>query len=109
MKFLSWLIGVPILIIVIIFAVVNRGVVAVDLWPLPWSAQLPVFLLVLGALAIGLVIGALISWFSASKARGAARREHRRADKLEQDVRTLQDEKLKLEKQDTQHKSLPNA
>lgn len=83
MKILSWVIGLPIAVLAIIFAVSNRGGVLVDLWPLPWEVTLPLYLLVLGALALGLVIGAAIAWFAGGSARARARREHRRANTLE--------------------------
>lgn len=86
MKVLSWLIGLPIAVLAIIFAVSNRGAVLVDLWPLPWEVMLPLYLLVLGALAVGLVVGALIAWISAGSTRARARREHRRANRLEMEL-----------------------
>lgn len=83
MKVLSWVIGLPIAVLAIIFAVSNRDAVQVDLWPLPWEVMLPLYLLVLGALALGLVVGAVVAWISSGSARSRARREHRRANKLE--------------------------
>lgn len=89
MKVLSWLIGLPIAILAIVFAVSNRGAVLVDLWPLPWEAMVPLYLLVLGALGIGLLLGALVAWISAGSARTRARREHRRANRLEGELETV--------------------
>ena len=83
MKVISWIIGLPIAVLAIIFAVSNRGGVLVDLWPLPWEVTLPLYLLVLGALGIGLLAGAVIAWMSAGTTRARARREHRRANRLE--------------------------
>ncbi len=83
MKVLSWLIGLPIAVLAIIFAVSNRAGVLVDLWPLPWEVTLPLYLLVLGALALGLIVGAVIAWLSTGSTRARARREHRRANRLE--------------------------
>lgn len=108
MKFLSWLIGIPVAIIAIVFAVINRHGVLVDLWPLPWEVHLPLYLLVLGSLAIGLVIGGCLAWVSAGTARGRARTEGRRANALEYEVDQLREENKVLAQTDPA-KALPNA
>jgi uncharacterized integral membrane protein len=82
-KVLSWLVGIPIALLAVLFAVSNRQAVVIDPWPLPWEVTIPLYLLVLGALAVGLVIGAVIAWLSAAGTRGRARRDHRRANRLE--------------------------
>lgn len=89
MKVLTWLIGVPVAVVAMIFAASNRGAVTVDLWPLPWMIDVPLFLLVLGALGLGLLFGAMVGWLSAGSARGAARAARREARKLEHDLKTL--------------------
>lgn len=95
MKLLSWLIGLPVAVVAILFAVVNRHAVQVGLWPLPWQVNLPLYLLVLGALAVGLIVGGVIVWVSSGKVRSRARREGRRARALEREVEALRDEPAK--------------
>lgn len=97
MKLLTWVIGVPVAVGAAVFAVVNRQVVTLDLWPLPWEASVPLFALVLGALGLGLFLGALLLWLATLPARGRARREGRRARKLEAEVQALRDEKAQVE------------
>lgn len=98
MRVLAWLIGLPVAVLAIVFAVVNRALVTVDLWPLPWTIDLPLFLMVLGALGLGLAIGGVIGWLSAGRARSRARAESRRADRLENRVRALETENERLNK-----------
>lgn len=97
MRVLTWLVGVPTAVVAMIFAASNRDSVAVDLWPLPWQIDLPLFLLVLGALGLGLLFGALVGWMSAGSARTAAREARREARKLEGDLKTLKAEQAQVD------------
>jgi len=47
MRRFAWIVTLPIIAIVTVFAVMNRQEVALDLWPLPWDFAVPVFLLTL--------------------------------------------------------------
>lgn len=117
MRVLAWLIGLPVAILAIVFAVVNRALVTVDLWPLPWTVDLPLFLMVLGALGLGLAAGGVVGWLSSGRARSRARAEGRRADRLENRVRALETENERLNKavgtpavgNDTAARTLPPA
>lgn len=79
---IAWLIGLPLALLVVLFAVANRQPVALELWPLPWSVALPVYLVVLGALALGLVVGAAAVSMSLLAAGRRAALEKRRAESL---------------------------
>ena len=81
MKGLSWLITVPVTVVVVVFAIANRGLIAVSFWPLPWIVPLPVYLVILGSLFLGFLLGAIVAWFSAGRRRQRARQtaEHARA------------------------------
>ena len=73
MRRISWIITIPVTIIVVVFAIANRTPVTVNFWPLPWFAQLPLYLVVLGSLLAGFLIGAVIAWLSAGRRRQEAR------------------------------------
>ena len=73
MRRLSWIVTIPFTIIVIVFAINNRDAVTASLWPLPWTAQLPLYLVVLGSLLVGFLVGAVIAWLSAGRRRHEAR------------------------------------
>ena len=47
-----------------IFAVSNREVTTIDLFPLPFTTAAPLYIFILGAMAIGLVIGIGVSSIS---------------------------------------------
>lgn len=69
--------------IVAIFAVANRTPTKIDLSPLPFAPELPLFIVILGAMAVGLVIGAGLSSYSRQKLKWQARTQRKRAEGLE--------------------------
>ncbi|MBF0373316.1 MAG: LapA family protein [Alphaproteobacteria bacterium] len=89
MRLLSWIIGLPVAIALVVFAVANRQIVPVDLFPLPIAAELPVYLVVLGALLAGFLMGLLAAWIAGHRHRAKARAEARRAAHLEREVDRL--------------------
>ena len=90
MKHLSWLVTLPITLVVVVFAVSNRESVALDLWPFRLEAQLPLFLLVLGCLLVGFLIGAGVMWWSSGAQRQRARAARREVTALERKIRQLE-------------------
>ena len=54
---------------VVIFAVSNRAEVSINLWPLPFYISLRLSVALLGALAIGIVLGGAIAWTSGARLR----------------------------------------
>lgn len=89
MTILSWIIGLPLAIAAVIFAISNRHGVRLELWPLPYTVDLPVYLVALAPLAVGVLLGGFIGWASAGKARRDARASRKRARELEQQVEVL--------------------
>ena len=54
---------------VVIFAVSNRAEVPINLWPLPFYVSLRLSVALLGAVAIGIVLGGAIAWTSGASSR----------------------------------------
>ena len=77
MRILAWLIAAVMAVLVIAFAVANRGPVSISVDPLPFALDIPIWTLVIGALAVGFAAGALIRWLLDQRARGATRRRMR--------------------------------
>ena len=87
MKFISRLILGVIAIVVVTFALANRDPVTLSLWPFAEKLPpLPKFLPVLGALVVGLIAGAAVSWLPKYRLRRHARSAERRAASLERAV-----------------------
>ncbi len=89
MRLLSWIILLPVALAVVAFSVVNREPVALDLWPLPFTAETPVFLIVLFSVFAGFVWGGVVAWISA--ARGRRRAIARRVAGTEREVEQLKE------------------
>jgi putative membrane protein len=79
MRFLRVFLGALLLLILVVFAVANKGAVTVSVEPLPFVIELPLYLLVFAAILLGLLIGALAGWLAAwSSARRKAEAERQR-------------------------------
>ena len=86
MKVLRWIVFALAALVLILFAVSNRQSVTIALWPLPDRAELPLYLLVLGTLLIGFVVGELIAWTGGWRWRREARQSRDRIAALEQEL-----------------------
>ena len=73
----AWIVTVPIALLVILFALMNRQEVVISLWPLPFEKALPLFVLTLGSVVIGFLIGAAATWFSGGATRQKLRATQR--------------------------------
>lgn len=65
-------------IVVVTFAINNRGPVVLDPWPLDGVVSLPVFVVALVPFLAGFLIGGLALWTSTVGQRRRARRERQR-------------------------------
>jgi uncharacterized integral membrane protein len=88
-RYLSWIITLPLGILVISFAVSNRDAVALMLWPLPSGLEMPIFLPVLGALVAGFVAGGAIAWWTGGRYRRLARRQSGQLKRQKAELETL--------------------
>ncbi|MEX0758290.1 MAG: LapA family protein [Tistlia sp.] len=90
MKRLLWLlIALPLLLLLVVFSVNNRAAVALDLWPLRYEIALPLFLVVLGSLAVGVLLGLFLEWVFEGRNRSALRSERRRTAATERELSKL--------------------
>ncbi len=70
-----WIIGVPLLVLMVLFALSNREPLRLELFPLgALPFDVPASVAILGAMAIGFFLGGLRLWFTALHHRRAARR-----------------------------------
>jgi uncharacterized integral membrane protein len=90
MRALFWLLVIVVAIGLALFAVSNREVVSLGLWPLPILIDLPLYLAVLVAVAIGFVIGQSSAWLFAGRWRREVRRRGRRIASLERELTATQ-------------------
>src|SRR5690348_12665900 len=90
MKMISGFIGLLIVVIALCFALANRQSAIISLWPFGLTIQAPLCLLTLGTLFLGLIIGAILSWFLALSHRLEARRLRKDIALLNQKIIDLQ-------------------
>lgn len=86
MKIFYRLVFIPVAAVFVVFAVANRHTLTLKLWPLPLEIDLPVYIAVLGALAVGMAIGGSVQWISDGKWRRRARSDKRKANALERQL-----------------------
>jgi len=77
MRRFTWIITLPVTLLVILFVAFNRAPVSLNLWPLPWDIQAPLYLFTLGVLLFGFLLGALVTWVSGAKTRRRLREASR--------------------------------
>ena len=73
-------------ILLILFAVSNRETVSLELWPLPFLVDLPLYLLFFLSLLVGAVIGASAARIVGRGTRRELRRHRRRSEALEREL-----------------------
>jgi lipopolysaccharide assembly protein A len=89
-RVLFWLVTVPVALVAVVFAVSNLDKVPVGLWPFSDVLVMPLYLVVLGALALGFIAGELVAWINGGRWRREARRRQRRIESLERELQATQ-------------------
>ncbi|MBL27420.1 MAG: hypothetical protein CMM50_07720 [Rhodospirillaceae bacterium] len=90
MKFIRRLVAVVVLVLLVAFSYANPGAVTVSLYPLPFAADIPLFLIVIGTLIVGVVIGGIVTWPDMLRHRRLARRRRQRIEALESKLAEMQ-------------------
>jgi uncharacterized integral membrane protein len=94
-KFFAWVIGLPIIVIAVFFAISNQETTTFSLWPTQYAYDMPMFWAVEGAFVIGLILGVFFAWLAGGRRRAEARRlrsdlnsARRRAEQAEAKLKT---------------------
>ena len=109
-RMMTWLLYVPVVfvaILILLFAVANRGMVKISLDPFNPAApavtfDIPLFLLLFVVLMLGVVLGGCASWLKQGKHRRAGRIARNEAERHRAEV-----ERLKTQQKDTATPRLP--
>ncbi len=86
MKLIIWILAAIVILAVTAFAVTNREAVSIDFWPLPYSATLPLFAILLGAVIVGFIFGSIAAWWSGRSARRKSRDRKWEIDRLNREL-----------------------
>lgn len=86
-RILSWSFGLPVAIILVAFAIANRGLVDVSFDPLsteaPWFAiSMPLWAVLYSGIFLGLIAGGVAAWLKQGKWRKTARHSRSEVDTL---------------------------
>ncbi len=96
-KFLAALVGLPLALAFVLFAVANRQSVTLGFDPFSpeapaLSLSLPLFAVVLISLMIGVAVGGCAAWLRQGKHRKVAKRRRQEIDRLETEIETARRE-----------------
>jgi uncharacterized integral membrane protein len=83
------LITLPLLLLLVLFALSNREPVRLGLWPTDYSLVLPLSAAVIGGMAVAFLAGGLLVWISALAQRRRARQAELTVRLLEAQVQEL--------------------
>jgi uncharacterized integral membrane protein len=82
-RYLRWILLALVALILVVFAISNREMVTLTLWPLPAQLNASLYLVVLLTLLVGFLLGELVAWVNARRWRREARQRARRIEELE--------------------------
>lgn len=90
MRIISWIIALVVGIAVVLFAISNRQIVDIGLWPLDGFISVPLYVAVLVFGLVAFILGGIVSWLSSAPARRVSRRRQRRIDELEKRIAQME-------------------
>lgn len=92
-RFLKGLVLLPVAIVVILLAVANREAVRVSFDPFSevpaFSLSVPLYAVVFAAVALGILVGGIGTWFGQGNVRRKSRERHREVRRLEGETERL--------------------
>jgi lipopolysaccharide assembly protein A len=95
MRYIKWTLLGIILVAIVLLAVANREMVTVELLPpalapiLPWSVDMPLFLVSLLSILVGMILGYILEWLREHRHRRRAAQKAREAEQLSREVDRL--------------------
>lgn len=92
MGFIKMLIGLPLLVVILVFAFVNNDMATFNLWPFYIEITVSLSVAIVFLLALGFILGNFFSWLSYAPVRAALRQQKKQCRKLSK-------EQLKLVKE----------
>lgn len=76
----------------VLVAVSNSERVALTVWPLPYSLQVPLYLLIVAVLLLGVLAGLGLGWWAGRHHRRRAREQGKEAARLDREVVRLREQ-----------------
>ncbi|WP_102959573.1 lipopolysaccharide assembly protein LapA domain-containing protein [Mangrovicella endophytica] len=111
-KFITFVILVPLAIIMVVFCVANREMVSVSFDPIgtmpQFSFAAPLFILLMGAVIVGLVLGGLGTWLTQSHYRRKSWQRKYEVERLKREAEESR-ERLRRMHEEREHAALSAA
>jgi uncharacterized integral membrane protein len=93
LRYLKLLLILPLAIVIVGLAVINRGAVKLTYWPQQLGGELsltlPLFAVLMLALMVGVVLGSMATWLAQGSHRRAERQYRREAERLKTEAERL--------------------
>ena len=89
MGFIKMLIGLPLLVVILVFAFVNNDLVTFDLWPFYIEITVSLSVAIVFFILFGFIIGDFFSWLSYAPVRKALRKQKKQNKKLNKEQQRL--------------------
>ena len=97
LRMLKYLFLIMVAVALVLMAMANRETVVVEMVPealagwfgVQYSVELPLFLVILGGVTVGILVGFVWEWLREHRHRADARTHKRAAKALEREVKTL--------------------
>ena len=83
------LIGIPLLVLLVLFALSNTAPVRLALWPTEFAIEMPLSIAIIALAAIAFVLGGLLVWVNELGQRRRARRAEQTLRLLEAQIEDL--------------------
>ncbi len=89
MGFIKMLIGVPLLMVILVFAFVNNDLATFNLWPFYIEITVSLSVAIVFFILLGFILGEFFSWLSYSPVRKALRSQKKENKKLNKEQQKL--------------------
>jgi len=96
-RLISWLIMVPAAVAVVIFALNNKDVIALNLWPFAMVIEVQLYMLLTGVLGAGVVLGGVVSWAGAGRLRSELRKQSYNGEVARRELKTEREKNAHLQ------------
>ncbi|MBL8630831.1 MAG: LapA family protein [Rhodospirillaceae bacterium] len=90
MQIINTLIAIVVAVLVVLFAVSNRSVVVVEIWPFPLRVEAGLYAVILFTVLIGFIVGTIAAWMGGRRKRAELRAAKKRLRDLEQSLARAQ-------------------
>lgn len=97
MRLSTFLFGVPVAVVTVVFAICNRTEVSLSLWPLPYDITAPLYIPILLVALLFFLLGGSYVWMTGSRVRRENRRRGKAIKKLEKNMEKQAQKNIDIE------------